>query len=280
MEKRGWGWGRDASRQRDSCACQSQEVGQPPGHHVLSFLCPPGSPLFWGVGCDCMWESERREGDRQTYRLTPREGERGARNSALPTPLYLRLSPSPSPWAYGNLIFSPVSCSCSCVCAPGPCVVVCGLCNVGGVGCVASGPLRTPGCCLSPAWAVPKVPFFHSFLCFFRLKTPIKTPIDGAALQRRPGALSPPLRIFLPLLLHSPHLGFLFPGRPPLCPGSPLCLVASLSLSVCRSALHPSPTAFLRFPLFSYPLSPGLPLSLFLFCSVSLSVSASRLVSA
>lgn len=66
VEKRGWGWGRDASRQRDSCACQSQEVGQPPGHHMLSFLCPPGSPLFWGVGCDCMWESGERETDRLT----------------------------------------------------------------------------------------------------------------------------------------------------------------------------------------------------------------------
>lgn len=50
VEKRGWGWGRDASRQRDSCACQSQEVGQPPGHHMLSFLCPPWFTPVLGCG--------------------------------------------------------------------------------------------------------------------------------------------------------------------------------------------------------------------------------------
>ena len=89
--------GSRTAMRRPGGGSQRAGVGQPPSHHIPSFLCPAPILPFSRV-CDCVQGSER-EGDRQTYRPTPGEGERGARNSALPASLQL----APSPFSLGLL---------------------------------------------------------------------------------------------------------------------------------------------------------------------------------
>lgn len=59
-------------------------------HHILSFSASSFSPFLRGVIVDeC-----KREGDRQTYRQTPREGERGAQKAPASPGFTSHLSPS------------------------------------------------------------------------------------------------------------------------------------------------------------------------------------------